>query len=113
MKTVSKDVNRHVIGRDSALRELATGKPFVEGSLCQVKRRGCREPGWQLTFKVKGKTRTVYVPMEMTAEVKAWTLEFKRVKKRIRKVTTHSLALIRRHVAGRRAASRSRASTAG
>ena len=106
-----KTTNRHEFRRDSALRRMRQIKPFVEGAVCAVKRRGCREPGWQLTFKVKGLTRTVYVPMELAGEVKTWSREYRRLKKLIRTVTTHSLALIRRHVANRRAVLRKSVST--
>ena len=109
MKTSRKPASRHEARRENALRQIAAVKPFVEGAVCSVKRPGCRKPGWQLTFKVKGRTRTVYVPMDQAAEVKAWSQEFRRLKKLIRKVTTHSLAIIRRHVASRRAASPTRA----
>ena len=110
MKTSKQASNRHELRRDQVLRQIASVRPFVEGTVSSVKRPGCRKPGWQLTFKVKGRTRTVYVPMDKAAEVKAWNQEFQRLKQLIRRVTTHSLALIRRHVANRRAAGRSRAS---
>lgn len=98
--------NRFYANREAALRRLAEVGPFLEGSLCAVKRAGCAQPGWQLTWKKAGKTQTVYVPMELVPEVKAWTKEYKRLKRLIRKVTGQSLALVRRHVANRRAASR-------
>jgi len=111
MQTTQKPSNRHETRRQNTLRQLARIGAFVEGTLSSVKRRGCRKPGWQLTYKVKGKTRTVYVPMDMAEEVAGWTKEFKRLKKLARKVTRHSLAIIRRHVTNRLAASRIRAST--
>lgn len=104
-------MNRHETRRQDTLRQIARIGPFIEGTLCSVKRRGCREPGWQLTYKVKGKTQTVYVPMGMAEEVVKWTKEFKRLKQLTRKVTRHSLALVRRHVVSQRAASQTRAST--
>lgn len=110
MKTAPQALNRHETRRQNALRHLARIGPFVEGTLCSVKRRGCREPGWQLTYKVKGKTHTVYVPMGLAQEVAQWTKEYKRLKKVTRKVTRYSLAIIRRHVVSRRAANRSPAS---
>jgi hypothetical protein len=61
-----------------------------------------------LTFKQTGKTRTVYVPVELVPEVQQWAREFKRLKQLVRKVTRQNLAIIRRHVAVRRAASRAR-----
>jgi hypothetical protein len=57
------------------LRSLAGIGSFMEGCLCSVKRAGCVEAGWQLTWKKAGKTQTVYVPMELVPEVKAWTKE--------------------------------------
>lgn len=103
--------NRHTRLRQSALAKLAQLGPFLEGSLCSVKRRGCAKPGWQLTFKQQGTTRTVYVPMELVGEVKLWNRNYRQLKKLIRQVSRHSLGLIRGHVANRRAANRFRAST--
>lgn len=105
MKTTKVTSNRFSKNREAALRSIARIGPFMEGSLCSVKRAGCAEPGWQLTWKKAGKTHTVYVPMELVPEVKAWTKEYKRLKTLIRKVTGQSLALVRQHVANRRAAS--------
>jgi ribosomal protein S6 len=110
MKTPKSVSNRHETRRQNTLRQIAGLGPFVEGTLCGVKRRGCREPGWQLTYKVKGKTQTVYVPMGLVEEVVEWTREYKRLKKLTRTVTRHSLAIIRRHVVSRRAENRTRAS---
>jgi hypothetical protein len=83
----------------------------MESHLSQFRRPGCAQPGWHLTFKQKGKTRTVYVPMDLVAEVKLWTQNYRRLKTLVRQVTRCSLGLIRGHVANRRAAQRSRALT--
>ena len=111
MKTKMTLANRHTAARDLALRQIALTGPFLEGHLGQFKRPGCATPGWHLTFKQHGRTRTVYVPMSLVDEAKQWTRNYKRLKQRIRQVTRHSLALIRRHVADQRAAKRSRALT--
>lgn len=103
--------NRHTQARDAALRKLAQVGPFLEGALCQFKRPGCAKPGWHLTFKQQGRTRTVYVPMDLVSDVKLWTRTYKHLKQLIRQVTRHSLGLIHGHVASRRAADRSRAWT--
>jgi hypothetical protein len=103
--------NRHTTLRAAALGRIAQTEPFLEGPLCPVKRPGCRKSGWHLTFKQKGKTRTVYVPMDLVAEVKSWTQNYKRLKKLIREVSRHSLGLIHGHVANRRAAKRAQALT--
>jgi len=103
--------NRHTTRRQAALRRLGQIGPFLEGSLCSFQRPGCSTPGWHLTFKQKAKTRTVYVPMDLVAEVKKWNRTYKQLKKLIREVSRHSLALIHGHVANRQAASRCPAST--
>ena len=103
--------NRHTKARDQALRQIAHVGPFLEGALCQFQRPGCAKPGWHLTFKQKGRTRTVYVPMELVTDVKSWTRNYKHLKRLIRQVTRHSLGLIHGHVASRRAANRFRALT--
>ena len=111
MKAKPAISNRHSRARTRALRQIAHTGPFLEGALCQFQRPGCAKPGWHLTFKQKGRTRTVYVPMDLVSEVKLWTRTYKHLKKLIREVTCHSLSLIHGHVANRRAASRFRAST--
>lgn len=102
--------NRHTHRRQAALQQIAALGPFIEGSLSAFKRPGCSHPGWHLTFKARGRTRTLYVPMELVATVKQWTLNYRHLKRLIRQVTRHSRALIHGHLANRRAASRSRAS---
>lgn len=104
MKDNKKAANRHEAKREAYLSKIAAIGPFIEGSLCAVKRKGCREPGWQLTWKQAGKTRTVYVPMDLVPEVKAWVAEHRKLKSHIRKVTTQSLAIIQNYTARCRAA---------
>jgi alpha-acetolactate decarboxylase len=111
MKTKTTPANRHTTARDLTLAKLGQAGPFLEGHLSPFKRPGCATPGWHLTFKQKGRTRTVYVPMSLVTEVKAWTRNYKRLKKLIREVTRHSLALVRTHVANQRAAKRAQAWT--
>ena len=111
MKRTPASANRHTQARDYALRQIAHVGPFLEGALCQFQRPGCAKPGWHLTFKQQGRTRTVYVPMELVTDVKSWTRNYKHLKRLIRQVTRHSLGLIHGHVASRRAARRFQAST--
>jgi hypothetical protein len=108
MKTPPTSESRHHRLRDVYRREIGTLGVFMEGALCKVRRPGRKPPAWQLTFKQAGKTRTVYVPRELVPEVQQWAKEFKRLKQLVRKVTGQNLAIIRRHVAARRAESRAR-----
>ena len=98
--------SRHHRLRETYRLELAQVGLFMEGTLSKVRRPGRKPPAWQLTFKQAGNTRTVYVPVDLVPEVQRWTREFKRLKALIRKVTRQNLAIIRRHVAARRAANR-------
>ena len=113
MKNHYKPQTRYRELQLKTLREIGRLSPFVEGSLCEFKRAGRKSSSWHLTFKVKNKTRTVYVPVELVKEVQAWTKSYRRLKQLIRKETKQSLAVIHRHAAGRRAALRSRESTSG
>lgn len=105
--------SRHHRLRDAYVRDLGGIGVFMEGTLSRVQRAGRKAPSWQLTFKQQGKTRTVYVPLELVPEVEAWTKAYRELKQLIRKVTAQNLAIIRRHGAVRRAASRARLPTAG
>jgi hypothetical protein len=110
-------MSRFEIRRTAKLQELSQVGPLVIGSLCRVKRRcgnpQCRcargEPhfAYALSFKVRGKTRTVHVPKEMVQEVQGWVAEYRRVKQLLQAISRHSLAIIHRHVPASRAAGRS------
>ncbi len=106
MKTAISRESRYHRRRDAYRRKIGTLGVFVEGTLCKVRRPGRKPPAWQLTFKQAGKTRTVYVPVDLIEEVQRWTKEFKRLKQLVRNVTTQNLAILRRHVAVRRAENR-------
>jgi hypothetical protein len=108
MKTTRTSESRHHRLRDAYRRQIGTLGVFVEGTLSEVRRPGRKPAVWQLTFKQGGTTRTVYVPRELVTEVQRWAKEFKRLKQLIRQVTKQNLAIIRRHVAVRRAVSRAR-----
>jgi len=70
MNSSASTSNRHTRARQSTLRQIAQLGPFVEGSLWPFRRRACSQPGWHVTFKVRDRTRTLYVPMELLATVK-------------------------------------------
>ena len=113
MKAPPASENRHHRLRDAYRRQIAELGPFIEGTLSSVKRPGRVPRAWQLTFKLQGKTHTVYVPRDLAQEVQRWAREYRRLKTLIRKVTGQSLAIIRGHVAVRRAVSRGRPSRSG
>jgi hypothetical protein len=108
MKPATTSATRHHRLRDAYRKQLAELGVFVEGTLCKVRRPGRKPLAWQLTFKQAGTTRTVYVPLALVPEVQQWTSTFKQLKRLVRKVTTQSLAIIRRHGAVQRAARQAR-----
>jgi hypothetical protein len=91
---------------------LATGKPVLAATLTQVRKRcgqpSCRcyhgEPhlAWHLTYKVKGTTRTVYVPHDLLDDVRAWIAEHKRIKTLLDEIHHLTVALVRTHVQTRK-----------
>src|SRR5262245_21348425 len=108
------------IGRllDARRARLAPGLPVLAATLTQVRKR-CGQPAchcyhgqphlaWHLTYKVKGKTRTVYVPLELLDDVRSWIAEHKRLKTLLDDIHQLTVALIapptrhRRRNAGRR-----------
>lgn len=111
-------MSRFETRREAKLKQLARCQPFVAASLCQVKRRcgnprckcarGLPHQAFVLTYKVKGKTRTVHVPKDLLEDVKQWVKEHQRIRNLVREVSKDSLAIIHHHVPASRAAARNR-----
>lgn len=103
MKAILAPKNRFVTRREALLRRIAHIGAFIEGTMVKLPRKDCRHVAHRLTFKVKGKTRAVYVPLDRVKEVEAWMREYKRLKTLIRAVTRTSLGELHNHVRARRA----------
>jgi Family of unknown function (DUF6788) len=97
---------------DSRVKQVAARKPALAASLVSVERR-CGKPGChcaegekhhvhQLTYKVRGKTRTVYVPVDFTEEVRTWIDEHRRLKRLLQEISQLALALVRSHAQERK-----------
>lgn len=91
---------------------LAPGLPVLAGTLTQVRKR-CGQPAchcyhgdphlaWHLTYKVQGKTRTVYVPLDLLDDVRSWITEHKRLKTLLDEIHQLTVALIRTHTRHKR-----------
>lgn len=103
MKAIKVSQNRFVTRREAILRQIAQIGAFIEGTLVKLPRKDCRHVAHRLTFKVKGKTRAVYVPLDRVKDVESWIREYKRLKHLIRSVTRASLGELHTHVRARRA----------
>lgn len=90
------------------LKQLAPDKPVLAASLALVNKRcgrpscACHHGGplhqaYHLSFKEAGKTRTVYVPKGLVAEVQTWVAEYQRLKRVLAEVSQLTLALVRGH----------------
>lgn len=103
MKAIKVSTNRFVTRRRAVLRRIAHIGAFIEGTLVKLPRKDCRHVAHRLTFKVKGKTRAVYVPLDRVKDVEAWIREYKRLKTLIRAVSRASRGELHNHVRARRA----------
>jgi hypothetical protein len=98
---------------DSRLKQLCPSKPVLAASLSRVNKRcgqpscrcqhgGPRHPAYHLSYKQQGKTRTVYVPQDLLAEVQAWVAEYQRLKRLTAEISQLTLALVRNHTSHRK-----------
>lgn len=78
--------------RDARVKELTARCPPLAASLGRQAGGGCH-----VTLKEDGKTRTVYVPKDLTQEVEASIREHRRIKQVLQEITQLQLALIRVH----------------
>jgi hypothetical protein len=98
------DIRRMLDARRS---RLAPGPPVLAATLTQVRKR-CGQPrcrchrgephlAWHLTYKEGGKTRTVYVPLDLLDDVRSWVAEHKRLKALLDEIHQLTVALVRTH----------------
>lgn len=109
-------MSRFETRRGARLRQLRNLGPVVAASLCERKvrcgnprckcARGEKHTSWCLTFKQKGRTRTVHVPGALLREVEQWVKEYRRAKHLLGEISHQSMQIIRGHVRAQRAAAR-------
>ncbi len=97
---------------DARVQQLAAQGPVLAASLVKIARR-CGRPGCHctqgalhvghyLSYKVAGKTRMVYVPVDLVEEVRGWVAEHRRLRQLTQEITQLTLAQIRGHVTARK-----------
>jgi len=85
--------------------KLGQSKEFIVGSLVESKRKcgnkNCRcanggelHSAHILTKRRNGKTKTIYIPVDMVEEVREWSREYKNVKKLIHEIDELSEKII-------------------
>ena len=98
---------------DSRLKKLTSRSPILAASCCLVDVRCCRPScrcqrggplhrAQRLTFKDRGKTRSVHVPKDLVTDVHSWIAEHKRLKALLKEIHALSVALVQTHVRHRR-----------
>ena len=116
MENVSRKVLEERIR--ARIRRLGECSVSISGSLAEISRR-CGRPNCRcateraarhsahlLNSKVKGKTRSVYVPVDMVEEVSGWIQERRRIQCLLKEIDQLAEQLIRLHVPTGRAANR-------
>ena len=83
--------------RDARVKQLVPRCPPLAASLGHNAAGGAH-----VTLKVHGKTRTVYVPKDLTEEVAASIREHKRLRQLTSEITALQLALIQTHLTARK-----------
>ncbi len=97
------------------LAAMGQEQPFIIGSLTKIHRRcgnpncrcagenGQKHPAHLLTTKIKGKTHSIYVPVDMVDEVKRWCDHYRAVKTQIKDISECCEQLIRTRAKDKRA----------
>ncbi len=97
---------------EARVKKIKAEGPMLSASLVQSGKQ-CGRPGCrcmkgerhiqhQLTFKVHGKTQTVYVPVDLVEEVRGWIEEHKRLRGLMQEISQLAVALVRTHVTARK-----------
>lgn len=99
--------------RDGLVSRLRRLGPFVNGSLVLIARtcgnsahcrcsRGKKHVNTYLSYAVEGKTKMVYVPVDLERDVRSWSTQYKRLKELVAQICEVQREMIRRHVQERR-----------
>jgi hypothetical protein len=92
------------------LKKMGMEQPFVAGSLTKIYRKcgnpncRCATKGGQkhsahlLTTKIKGKSKAIYVPVDMVEDVRKWCSNYSDVKDELKIISGYCEQLIKMHV---------------
>mgnify|MGYP001075422208 FL=1 len=108
----------------SRIKELGKAGMFISGSFMRNERKcgsrkcacatgGAKHPCCLLTSKAGGKTKAVYIPVDMADEVEGWVAEHRRIKAMLKEIDALAERLIKIHVPNRRRRERNIGAAAG
>ena len=99
--------------RDAKLRQLAAVGPLLQGSLAEIRvtcgnpncrcARGQKHRSHILKRQVRGKTQSLYVPVDMVEEARKWVEEHRRVKRLLTEISELNRNILRAYVSTKRA----------
>lgn len=95
--------------RDALLKRIRALGPIVNGSLVLIARtcgnsahcrcsRGQKHVNTYLSYAVNGKTRMVYIPVDLEEDVRRWSQDYRRLKEWVGQVCDLQKTIIRQHV---------------
>lgn len=86
------------------IRLIGQSGPFMAGTFVRKANNG--SVAYTVTSKVVGKTKSIYVPVDMAEEVEKWTKEYKKVKRLLKEINAIGEQIIKTYGAKKRAGSR-------
>jgi hypothetical protein len=105
--------------RNAKLKELAGVGPLLQGSLAEIRvtcgnpncrcARGEKHRSHILKRQVRGKTQSLYVPVDMVEEARQWVEEHRRVKRLLADISELNRSILKAYVATKRAHAANRA----
>jgi hypothetical protein len=105
--------------RNAKMKELAQLGPVLQGSIATISvtcgnanckcARGEKHTSNILTKKVNGKTKSVYLPVNMLEEAREWTRQYRRLKKLMKEISDYNEKILKTYVRTTRAKKRNRA----
>ncbi len=92
---------------EARLKKLTPAGPVLAASLARIAKRcgrptchcanGTPHTAYHLTYKDRGKSRTVYVPLDLVDEVRSWIDNHRHLKRLLKEISDLSLALVHSH----------------
>lgn len=105
--------------REAKLKQLAKVGPLLQGSLAEIRvtcgnpncrcARGQKHRSHILKRQVRGKTQSLYVPVDMVEEARKWVEEHRRVKRLLREISELNRSILKAYVPTKRARAANRA----
>lgn len=95
MKLVS--INNLKAQINAKIKLIGQSDIFMSGSFVRKANNG--SIAHTVTSKVKGKTKSIYIPVDLAEEVEQWTKEYKKVKKLMKEIDVLAEKIIKEHAA--------------